>query len=114
MSSGKGRRWSTHDLKVAGSDPAPATTESDIPRLVVSVSFLLRAPVVRATFVSSLPRSIASIRSRAGPEVSTIRSTSSRILQDPTQSSWIILTTVTDVTGFFSFLGIATLLSTMI
>ncbi len=31
--------------------------------------------------------------------------------QDPAQSSSIILTTVTDVSGFFSFLGIATLLS---
>lgn len=34
-----------------------------------------------------------------------------RIGQDPAQSSSIILTTVTDVVGFFSFLGIATLLS---
>lgn len=34
--------------------------------------------------------------------------------QDPAQSSSIILTTVTDVAGFFSFLGIATLLSSMI
>jgi magnesium transporter len=32
--------------------------------------------------------------------------------QDPAQSSSIILTTVTDVVGFFSFLSIATLLST--
>jgi magnesium transporter len=31
--------------------------------------------------------------------------------QDPAQSSSIILTTVTDVTGFFSFLGLATLFS---
>jgi magnesium transporter len=30
--------------------------------------------------------------------------------QDPAQSSAIILTTVTDVIGFFSFLGLATLL----
>jgi len=30
--------------------------------------------------------------------------------QDPAQSSSIILTTITDVVGFFSFLGIATLL----
>jgi magnesium transporter len=30
--------------------------------------------------------------------------------QDPAQSSSIILTTVTDVVGFFSFLGIATLM----
>ena len=34
--------------------------------------------------------------------------------QDPAQSSSIVLTTVTDVVGFLSFLGIATLLSAMI
>lgn len=34
--------------------------------------------------------------------------------QDPAQSSSIILTTVTDVVGFLSFLGIATLLSSML
>lgn len=34
--------------------------------------------------------------------------------QDPAQSSSIILTTVTDVAGFFSFLGIATLLMDML
>ncbi len=34
-----------------------------------------------------------------------------RVGQDPAQSSSIILTTVTDVVGFFSFLGIATLLA---
>jgi magnesium transporter len=37
-----------------------------------------------------------------------------RLGQDPAQSSSIILTTVTDVTGFFSFLGIATLLSALL
>jgi magnesium transporter len=36
------------------------------------------------------------------------------IRQDPAQSSSIILTTVTDVVGFFSFLGIATLLAGML
>ena len=30
---------------------------------------------------------------------------------DPAQSSSIVLTTVTDITGFFAFLGIATLLA---
>ncbi len=35
----------------------------------------------------------------------------SRLGQDPATSSTIVLTTVTDVSGFFSFLGIATLLS---
>jgi magnesium transporter len=38
----------------------------------------------------------------------------SRLGQDPAQSASIILTTVTDVTGFFSFLGLATLLSTLL
>lgn len=34
--------------------------------------------------------------------------------QDPAQSSSIVLTTVTDVVGFLSFLGLATLLSRFI
>jgi len=38
----------------------------------------------------------------------------SSIGQDPAQSSSIILTTVTDVVGFFAFLGIATMLSSML
>ncbi|MXZ71961.1 MAG: CBS domain-containing protein [Acidobacteria bacterium] len=38
----------------------------------------------------------------------------SAMRQDPAQSSNIILTTVTDVVGFFSFLGIATLLMSML
>lgn len=37
-----------------------------------------------------------------------------RFGQDPAQSSSIILTTVTDIAGFFSFLGIATLLSKLL
>lgn len=37
-----------------------------------------------------------------------------RLGQDPATSSSIILTTVTDVAGFFSFLGIATLLSALL
>jgi magnesium transporter len=34
--------------------------------------------------------------------------------QDPAQSSSIVLTTVTDIVGFFSFLGIATLMASML
>jgi magnesium transporter len=34
--------------------------------------------------------------------------------QDPAQSSSIILTTVTDIVGFFSFLGLATMLASML
>lgn len=37
-----------------------------------------------------------------------------RLGQDPAQSSSILLTTITDITGFFAFLGIATLLSSML
>lgn len=37
-----------------------------------------------------------------------------RFGQDPAQSSSIILTTITDIVGFFSFLGIATIFSTML
>ncbi len=37
-----------------------------------------------------------------------------RLGQDPAQSSSIVLTTVTDVVGFFSFLGIATVLSRLL
>jgi magnesium transporter len=37
-----------------------------------------------------------------------------RFGQDPAQSSSIVLTTVTDVAGFMSFLGIATLLSSLL
>ena len=37
-----------------------------------------------------------------------------RFGQDPAVASSIILTTVTDVAGFFSFLGIATILSSML
>jgi magnesium transporter len=38
----------------------------------------------------------------------------SKLGQDPAQSSSIILTTVTDVVGFFAFLGIATMLSDLL
>jgi len=37
-----------------------------------------------------------------------------RLGQDPAQSSSIVLTTVTDIAGFFSFLGIATLLASIL
>lgn len=40
--------------------------------------------------------------------------TLTRLGQDPAQSSSIILTTVTDIAGFFSFLGIATALAGML
>lgn len=50
----------------------------------------------------------------AGAAGSLIPITLTRIGQDPAQSSSIILTTVTDVAGFMSFLGIATLLADLL
>jgi len=52
-----------------------------------------------------LSMSIACVAGTLVPVVLT------RVGQDPAQSSSIILTTVTDIAGFFSFLGIATLLA---
>jgi magnesium transporter len=37
-----------------------------------------------------------------------------KLKQDPAQSSSIVLTTITDVAGFFSFLGIASALSKLL
>ena len=50
----------------------------------------------------------------AGFSGALIPITLQRLGQDPAQSSSIILTTVTDVVGFFSFLGIATAFSAML
>jgi magnesium transporter len=38
----------------------------------------------------------------------------SALRQDPAQSGSIILTTVTDIVGFFSFLGLATIFSRLL
>lgn len=51
---------------------------------------------------------IAGVAGAAIPIVLTV------LGQDPAQSSSIVLTTITDVTGFFSFLGIATLMAGLI
>jgi magnesium transporter len=61
------------------------------------------AAVIGSSMILSMV--IAGIAGAAIPLILTA------IKQDPAQSSSIILTTVTDVTGFFSFLGIATLFS---
>jgi magnesium transporter len=50
----------------------------------------------------------------AGLAGATIPMILTAVGQDPAQSSSIVLTTVTDVVGFASFLGIATALSSML
>ena len=64
------------------------------------------AYIIAASMVISMV--IAGIAGAAIPIVLTI------LGQDPAQSSSIVLTTITDVAGFFSFLGIATLLAGVI
>ena len=51
---------------------------------------------------------IACVAGAAVPVLLTV------IGQDPAQSSSIVLTTITDISGFLSFLGIATLLLGML
>jgi magnesium transporter len=69
-----------------------------------------RSPGLAAVIGSSMVISmtLAGLSGAAIPMVLTA------LRQDPAQSSSIILTTVTDVVGFFSFLGIATLLAGML
>ncbi len=64
------------------------------------------AYIIAASMVISM--AIAGIAGAAIPILLTV------LRQDPAQSSSIVLTTITDVAGFFSFLGIATLLSALI
>jgi magnesium transporter len=64
------------------------------------------ALVIAAAMVLSM--ALASLSGAAIPLLLT------RLRQDPAQSASIILTTVTDVVGFFSFLGLATLFSSLL
>lgn len=66
-----------------------------------------RSPGLAAVIGSAMVLSMIA----AGIAGSLIPIVLTRVGQDPAQSSTIILTTVTDVTGFMSFLGIATLLA---
>ena len=88
----------------AGNGVAVAATTS------VAVYFWSGSPglalVIGVSMVLSM--TIAGLSGAAIPMILT------SLRQDPAQSSSIILTTVTDIAGFFSFLGIATLLSDLI
>jgi len=77
--------------------------------LVTSLSVYLWSKSIGLALVIGLAM-IASM-TIAGIAGAFIPITLSRLGQDPATSSTIVLTTVTDVAGFFSFLGIATALS---
>lgn len=64
------------------------------------------AGIIAASMVVSM--AIAGMAGAAIPILLTV------LRQDPAQSSSIVLTTITDAAGFFSFLGIATLLAGLI
>lgn len=67
----------------------------------VGLSFIIGISMVLSMFIASI----------AGAAVPLILCACK---QDPAQSSSVVLTTITDVTGFFSFLGIATLLASLL
>jgi magnesium transporter len=99
------RHWLRVALKEVsvgfGNGVAVAATTS-VAVYVWSRSFGLAA-VIGISMVISM--TMAGLSGAAIPMVLTA------LRQDPAQSSSIILTTITDVVGFFSFLGIATLLA---
>ncbi len=65
------------------------------------LSFIIGISMILSMFIASI----------AGAAVPLVLSACK---QDPAQSSSVVLTTITDITGFFSFLGIATLLSSLL
>jgi magnesium transporter len=84
--------------------------------LAIAATTGLAVLVWNRNFGLALVISIAMILSMvtAGIAGALIPIALTRLGQDPAQSSTIVLTTVTDVAGFMSFLGIATLLSQLL
>jgi magnesium transporter len=101
-----------HWLKVAGKEVIAGAGNGVAVALTTSAAVYLwsgstgLALVIGVSMVISM--TLAGLAGAAIPMVLTA------LRQDPAQSSSIVLTTVTDVAGFFSFLGIATLLSSML
>lgn len=84
--------------------------------IAIALTTALGVFIWSRSFGLALVISVAMILSMfaAGIAGALIPITLTRIGQDPAQSSSIILTTVTDVAGFMSFLGIATLLAELL
>ena len=104
----RARQWlrvSLKEVKVAAVNSCAVAFTTALGVYVWSWSFGL-AVVIGLSMVISMVA--AGLAGAAIPMVLTA------VGQDPAQSSSIILTTVTDVVGFFSFLGIATLLASML
>ncbi|MGR8947187.1 MAG: magnesium transporter [Gammaproteobacteria bacterium] len=84
--------------------------------LAVAATTALAVFVWSSSFGLTLVIAISMVISMgiAGASGAAIPLLLNRLGQDPAQSSSILLTTVTDVAGFFSFLGIASLFITML
>ena len=84
--------------------------------IAIALTTALGVYIWSRSFGLSLVISIAMVVSMiaAGIAGSLIPIVLTRFGQDPAQSSSILLTTVTDVAGFMSFLGIATLLASLL
>ena len=84
--------------------------------IAIALTTALGVYIWSRSFGLSLVISIAMVVSMiaAGIAGSLIPIMLTRFGQDPAQSSSILLTTVTDVAGFMSFLGIATLLASLL
>jgi magnesium transporter len=98
-----------HWLRVGTKEIRVAFLNGIAVALTTSVAVYLwsRSPGLSLVIGSSMVLSMVA----AGAAGAGIPMVLTAIGQDPAQSSSIILTTVTDVVGFFSFLGIATLLA---
>jgi magnesium transporter len=101
-----------HWFRVASKEIRVASLNGVAVALTTSAAVYLwsRSPGLTLVIGISMVLSMAA----AGLSGAAIPMLLTAIRQDPAQSSSIILTTVTDVVGFFSFLGIATLLSEML
>jgi magnesium transporter len=102
------RQW----LRVAVKEMAAGAGNGVAVALTTSIAVYVWSSSLGLAFVIGISMVIS--MTLAGLSGAVIPMALTALRQDPAQSSSIILTTVTDVAGFFSFLGIATLLSRML
>lgn len=102
----------SHWLRVARKEFGAGFINGIAIALTTGLGVLIWSKSIGLTLVTGISMVISMVM--AGISGMVIPIFLSRVGQDPAQSSSIILTTVTDVVGFFTFLGIATILSSML
>ncbi len=98
-----------HWMRVASKEIAAAFVNGAAVAVTTALGVYLWSDSLGLTLVIAL--SMVLSMTLAGLSGAVVPMLLTALGQDPAQSSSIILTTVTDVVGFFSFLGIATLLA---